>query len=117
MARQASKSRKDRYVPVLALGKSARPKATADARFRAEVPQLRRHGLQLAPEMGEMNAEVVRLVAVLGSPHLLQQLPRRHQLPLVPDQHLDEVPLDRRQPGLPRRSGHPLGGQIDSEVG
>ena len=46
-------------------------------------------GLELAPDLGHVDPQVVGLGLVLRAPHLLQQLPLGDELARVADQHLD----------------------------
>ena len=54
-------------------------------------------GLELAPDLRHVHAEVVRLVLVPRAPDLLQELALTDQLPGMPHEDLDEVPLGRRE--------------------
>ena len=63
-----------------------------------------------------MDPEVVRLGAVLGPPHRLEQLALRDELARVVDQHLDHVPLGRRQLHLLAVAMDALGDEVDGEV-
>ena len=53
---------------------------------------------------------------VLGAPDLLQELGLRDQAAAVADEHLDEVPLGRREPHLFAVASHLLRRQVDGEV-
>ena len=71
---------------------------------------------QLAAELRDVDAEVVRLGLVGGPPDLLEQLLLGDELAFVPDQHLQEMPLGGRETdGLPVGS-RLLGGQVDREA-
>ena len=67
--------------------------------------------------MGQVHAEVVGLLAVRRAPHLLQQLALGDELALVADEHLEQLPLDRRQ--VDRLAGgvdDRRGDEVDGEV-
>ena len=81
-----------------------------------EVARPARLGLELAPHLRHEHAQVVRLVVVLGTPHLLQQLALGDELAAVAHEHLDEVPLGRREADLVAVAVHPLGREVDGEV-
>ena len=82
-----------------------------------EVARVGPVGLQLAAQVGHVDPQVVALVAVAGTPHVLQQLALRDELAGVAHEHLEQLPLGRRQADrLARRVEHPLGGQVDGEV-
>src|SRR5512133_823475 len=88
----------------------------AHAWFGDEVARVRRVGFQLAPDLGDEHAQVVRLVPVLRPPHLMQELPLADQPAGVPNQELHQLPLGRGQPDLPPVPYDLLGGQVDAEV-
>jgi hypothetical protein len=57
-------------------------------------------GFELAADVGHVDAEVVGLVAVLRSPHVLEDLALRDELVAVADEDLDDAPLGRGEPDL-----------------
>src|SRR5262245_11347498 len=90
--------------------------AVAHAGLRDEVAGVRRIGLELAPNLGEVDAQVIRLRPVLGAPHLLEQLALRDELARVPDEDLDDVPLGRSEADLAVGPSNALRGEVDREV-
>src|SRR5262245_61701761 len=96
---------------------AVRLEAVAHAGLGDEVARARRIGLELAPDLGEVDAQVVRLRLVLGAPHLLKQLALRDELARVADEHLDDMPLGRREPDLAVAGADALGREVDREVG
>ena len=73
-------------------------------------------GLELAAQLGHEHPQIVRLVVVLGSPDLLQQLCLRDEAAAVANEHFDEVPLGRCQSHLLAVAAHLLRRQVDGEV-
>ncbi len=90
--------------------------AVAHPGLGEEVARAAGLGLELAPHVRHVHAQVGGLVVVLRAPHLLQQLPLRHELALVAHQDLDQVPLGRRESHLGAGAVHPLRAEIDGEV-
>ena len=79
---------------------------------------MRRVGLELVPELRHELAEVVRLVHVARTPHLLEQLALAHEPVGVAHEDLDQVPLRRRQLDLAAVGiGRTLRREIDAKVG
>src|SRR5262245_42149397 len=95
---------------------AVRLEAVAHARLGDEVPRARGIGLELASDLGEVDAQVVRLRLVLRAPDLLEQLALGDELARVADEHLDDVPLGRRQPDLGVPGADALGREVDREV-
>ena len=80
-----------------------RQEADAHARLGEEVAGMGRVGLELVPELRHELAEVVGLVHVARTPHLLEQLALAHEPVGIAHEDLDEMPLRRRQLDLRRR--------------
>ena len=70
---------------------------------------VRRVGLELAADPGQVDAQVVGLVLVLRAPDLLEELALGDELAGVADQHLDQVPLGGGELHLVAVAGDPLG--------
>src|SRR3954469_15201520 len=75
------------------LGGGAAAEAVAHPGLRDQVARVLRVGLELAPQLGHVDPQVVRLGLVARAPHLLEQLALRDEPVLVADEHFDEVPL------------------------
>ena len=79
---------------------ASRLEAVAHPRLGDQVPRTGRVGLELAAQPSKVLPQVVELVGVRRAPDFGQQLPLADQLPGVPDQDLQDVPLGRRQPDI-----------------
>src|SRR5690606_35792425 len=90
--------------------------AVSHAGLGDEVPGVRRVGLQLAPQLCHVHAQVVGLLPVGRPPHLPQQLLLRDEAAAVADQDLQQVPLGRRQPHVLAAPVDLLRGQVDGEL-
>src|SRR5262249_46576218 len=73
-------------------------------------------GLELAAHLRHEDPQVVRLVVVIGAPHLLEQLTLGDETPTVADEHLDEMPLGRREAHFSAVATDLLRRQVDREV-
>src|SRR3954453_3514227 len=80
-----------------------------------EEARVRRIRLELAADVRQVHAQVVRLGPVFRTPYLAQQRALAHELARVAHEHLHDVPLRRREAPLARRVRHPLGREIDRE--
>ena len=63
-----------------------------------------------------MDAEVVGLVAVGGTPHLLEQLAMGHESPAILREHAQDVELNRCQVDLLVAATHAPVGHVDHKV-
>ena len=72
-------------------------------------------GLELLPDRDSENPHIVRL-RIREAPHLLEQLPVRHELAGVTSQDLDNLPLGRREAHVDGSLADALGREIDREV-
>ena len=88
----------------------------AHARLGHEIAWLRGVRLELAANLGEIDAEVVRFLLVLRAPDALQKLPLRDQPAGMTDERLDDLPLGRGQADLLPVSLDALGGEVGPEV-
>ena len=92
--------------------------AVAHAGLGDEVAGMGAVGLELAAEVGEVDAEVVALGRRGRSPHVVEQLALGDELAGVANEHLEQLPLGRRE--ADRLAGgveDPLGAEVDREVG
>src|SRR5207244_34122 len=93
-------------------GGSLRGEPVADAGLGQQIAWPGGVGLELAPQVRHVHAQVVRLLGGLRPPHLLQQLPMRDDLARVmPERHQQPV-LDRREVHLCAADGHPARGEV-----
>src|SRR3982750_4468175 len=95
---------------------AVRFEAVAHSWLGDEVPRLRGLGFELAADMGEVDPEVVGLVAVMRTPHLLEELAAGDELAGVANEHFDEMPFGWREPDLAAGADDLLRSQIDGEV-
>jgi hypothetical protein len=72
--------------------------------------------LELAAKRGDVDAEVVGLTAVRGSPDLAEKGLMVDGLVGVADEYLEQVPLRRCQTDLAGRRLDPPAGQVDGEA-
>src|SRR4249919_593208 len=72
--------------------------------------------LELAPDLRQVHAEIVRLLLVLRAPHVLEELSLRHELAGIAYEDLDDVPLGGGQPHLDAARSHTLRSEVDREV-
>src|SRR4051812_30250123 len=91
--------------------------AVAHPGFGDEVLRTRWIRFELVSDLAHIEAQVVRLLFVLRSPHLLQQLLLRYELSAVSGEHLDDLPLSGREVDVFVTSTDFLGAEIDGEVG
>src|ERR1700743_1369350 len=91
--------------------------AVPHARLGEQVARTGRLGLQLAAELGDVDAQVVGLRAVGRTPNVLEELLLGDQPAPVADQDLKQLPLGRRQPDVGPGPDDALGGQVDREGG
>jgi hypothetical protein len=78
-------------------------------------PRARRVGLELAVQVGHVEAQVVHLARVLRPPNGLEQLTVLDRLAGVADEQFEQVPLGGGEPHRPGRAGDPPLGEIDGE--
>src|SRR5687768_14475586 len=74
-----------------------RIESVAHTGFRVQVPGLGRIPLQLSPQLGYVDAQVLRFLRVCLPPDLSEDLLLAHELPLITDQQLQDVPFGGRQ--------------------
>jgi hypothetical protein len=74
-----------------------RYQAVADAGLGLQVLGTSGIALQLAAELGDINAEILSLFGVLGPPHFIQQLPLREHFSGVLNQDLKQLVFVGRQ--------------------
>src|SRR3954447_228643 len=96
--------------------KNSGGEAVTHPRLGVQVPRVRRIGLELAAQLVEVDAQVVRLLLVRRAPDRLQQVLLADQPARCPDQLRQQPPLGRRQPDDGAVDGDPLGRQVDGEV-
>src|SRR6478752_8083707 len=89
--------------------------AVAHARLGDEVLRPAGLALELAADLREVDAEVVRLRLVLRTPHGLEQLALADEASGVADQGLDQVPLGGGEAVLDAVTVHLLGDEVDRE--
>src|SRR4029079_14011832 len=90
--------------------------AVAHPRLGDEVPRPGRVGLELAPNLGHVHAQVVRLPFVLRAPYLLQQVALCEEATGVAHQLLDQSPLGGGEVDDLAVAGGARRDQIDGEV-
>jgi hypothetical protein len=88
----------------------------AHPRLGDEVTGPRWIGLELPPDLREIDAEVVRLLLVLRAPYFLQQLALGDELAGVADERLNDLPLGRGQADFAFGGRDAFGREVDGEV-
>ena len=81
-----------------------------------EVTGASRIRLQFAAQLSHVNTQVLRLFAVLRSPHLQKQLPLRNDLPCIADKGLQQLELDGRQVYLCTVQRHNAAYEVDRNI-
>src|SRR5262249_43736959 len=71
--------------------------AVADSGLRQQVARARGHGLELAAELRDVEAQVLAVFGVAGPPHFLEELPVGQHLARMPDEGGEQLVLDRRE--------------------
>ena len=88
----------------------------AHAGFGDQVPRMARLGFELAAELRKVEAQVVGLGLVRGTPDLLQQLPLADELAGMAHEHLEDMPFGRREVHDLTVPAHLSVGEVDGEV-
>jgi hypothetical protein len=60
----------------------------------------RRHGLELAPELRDLEAQALAVLRAGRPPHIREELPMRQHLAGVTDERVQELVLDGREVDL-----------------
>ena len=81
-----------------------------------QVPRPGRVGLQLPPQLREIDPQVMGFVLVLRPPDLGEQLLLRHQPAGVPHQQFQQRPFGGGEPNRLIPAQHPVRGQIHGEI-
>src|SRR4051812_7493367 len=87
--------------------------AVADTGVGQDDLRPRRVVLELAADVGDVDAQVVRLVAVAGTPHLAQERGGGDGLAGVDGEHGEQVELDRREVDVGAVAGDPPRREVD----
>src|SRR5436305_14759389 len=90
--------------------------AVAHARFGDQVAGAGRVLLELAAQLGEVDAQVAGLVRVRRAPDLAEQLLLADQASRVAHEHLQHVPLGWGEAYVGAAADDLLGRQVDGEV-
>src|SRR6266516_2008528 len=77
------------------------------------MPGPGRSGLQHMAQTGHVNAQVIGVALVPGSPDLGEQPPSGHQLPGMTQENLQQAPLRRREAYRLRPVEHGVRGEVD----
>ncbi|OBC20782.1 hypothetical protein A5786_15845 [Gordonia sp. 852002-50816_SCH5313054-a] len=78
--------------------------------------RMRRVVFEFAAQTGQVHAQIVGLVEVLGTPHGTQDVLLPHQFSLVAHEQFENPPLGRRQVDLLTVARHLLRTEVDHEV-
>src|SRR5256885_17139797 len=78
--------------------------AVAEPGLREEMPRRERVGLELVAQLLHIDAQVMGIVGVRGTPNLGQKLPVRHGQARVLGERGDETEFDRREVHVPARA-------------
>src|SRR4051794_10603663 len=89
--------------------------AVADARVGQDDLRARRIVLELAADVGDVDPQVVRLLAVARTPDLAQQRAVGEELAAVDGEHAQEVELDRREVHVLAVARDPARGEVDRD--
>lgn len=76
---------------------------------------MRRVVFELAPQLRQIDPQIVGFLGVGGAPHLLEQFLAPDQFAAVSDQHLQHAPLGGCQMYFGAVLGHPLRAEVDGE--